>query len=459
MRKYLAVVPPELFGEDIDEYSLLDKLKAFLETSLKSDSVVVRTYVKGDERGLLLLFDNIITIKVFRNIIVVEGKDSKKAKVIFGGVKTFIKELARKRSAGGDIYFVYIPGEEIIPPSLHSPIKRLFQKLFSENMVYLFFTFALISIMIYTLVGPIFTPLVVTLLGLLVISVAPVIIPRLISDWHVPEDMPVKILKITILEELEKRINEDKLLKLKKLLKPLVLQRDLDVEKVKEIIRSVFGVDKFNVELYHFNIYSYVKSVASRFGLCFRGRIYITNTMIRNALSLGYGKNSAIVLTSGILAVLKKDEIKAIIAHETSHIVHRDVLLFFFLASLEYAFRLYYFFIVNPLCLLDPLFVTAYILLTTLLIFMFSKYLEIRADIDTAGLGLGLELANALAKVSFSLGYERNLLERLWDWLRPEPHPPVRYRISYLLTSGKKGRKNSWLTAFFLLVKGVLTVR
>lgn len=452
-RRYFITVPPELFGADF-----LDRLKSFLERSLKTSPVIVRAYTGSDESGLLLIFGDIVAIRVFGDILMVEGKDSEKTRAVFGILKRFIRELAGKRPAGGDIYFVYIPGEDIVPQSLRSPVRRLFQKLFSENMVYLFFVFALLSITIYVVTGPLLTPILVTLLGLLAISAAPGAIPPLISDWRIPGGASVRILRIKISNGLDGSIDKDKLLTLKMRLEPYALQKDLDEEKVTETIRTMLRTGELGVELYSFSVHDYIKSLARKLGLKFRGRVYITNTVVKNALSLGYGRNSAIILTSGVLTALKKDEVKAIIAHELSHIARGDVLLFFALASLEYAFRLYYFFIVSPLSLLDPLFVTAYILFTTILIFMFSKYLEIRADLDAARLGLGLELANALAKVAPSQGYERSLMGRLWEWLRPEPHPPIRYRISYLLSLRKRRCRNSWLTAFFLLAKGVFTV-
>lgn len=56
-------------------------------------------------------------------------------------------------------------------------------------------------------------------------------------------------------------------------------------------------------------------------------KLYYINTNIPNAFATGRNdKNSCVVVTSGLIENLEKEEIKGVIAHEISHIKNRDVL-------------------------------------------------------------------------------------------------------------------------------------
>ena len=56
-------------------------------------------------------------------------------------------------------------------------------------------------------------------------------------------------------------------------------------------------------------------------------RIYIINDPAPNAFATGRNpKNASVAVTAGLLARLNRDELQGVIAHEISHIVHRDIL-------------------------------------------------------------------------------------------------------------------------------------
>jgi heat shock protein HtpX len=56
-------------------------------------------------------------------------------------------------------------------------------------------------------------------------------------------------------------------------------------------------------------------------------KIYVMNEEAPNAMAVGRDpQNSAIVVTSGLLAKLNRDELQGVIAHEISHILNRDSL-------------------------------------------------------------------------------------------------------------------------------------
>jgi heat shock protein HtpX len=56
-------------------------------------------------------------------------------------------------------------------------------------------------------------------------------------------------------------------------------------------------------------------------------KIYVMNEEAMNAMAVGRDpQNSAIVVTSGLLAKLNRDELQGVVAHEMSHILNRDSL-------------------------------------------------------------------------------------------------------------------------------------
>jgi heat shock protein HtpX len=56
-------------------------------------------------------------------------------------------------------------------------------------------------------------------------------------------------------------------------------------------------------------------------------KIYIINEMSPNAFATGRSPESAsIAVTAGLLAKLNRDELQGVVAHEMSHIIHRDIL-------------------------------------------------------------------------------------------------------------------------------------
>jgi len=72
-----------------------------------------------------------------------------------------------------------------------------------------------------------------------------------------------------------------------------------------------------------FNVVEEMKLAA---GLPAMPKVYIINEEAPNAFATGYRpENSAIAVTSGLLARLNRDELQGVVAHETAHIFNRDV--------------------------------------------------------------------------------------------------------------------------------------
>jgi len=61
---------------------------------------------------------------------------------------------------------------------------------------------------------------------------------------------------------------------------------------------------------------------------CLKPKVYVINSQISNAFACGRNENhSAIAVTTGIMQLLNKDELKGVIAHEIAHIKNRDILI------------------------------------------------------------------------------------------------------------------------------------
>ena len=66
-------------------------------------------------------------------------------------------------------------------------------------------------------------------------------------------------------------------------------------------------------------------TIASRLGKM--PRIYVIDDMSMNAFATGRKpENASIAVTAGLLANLNRDQLQGVVAHEISHIVHRDIL-------------------------------------------------------------------------------------------------------------------------------------
>lgn len=77
----------------------------------------------------------------------------------------------------------------------------------------------------------------------------------------------------------------------------------------------------------YFDLYTTVENLAITAGLP-NPRVYVIPDPSPNAFATGRDKNHAVVaVTTGLLAILEKNELEGVIAHELSHIGNRDMLL------------------------------------------------------------------------------------------------------------------------------------
>ncbi len=77
----------------------------------------------------------------------------------------------------------------------------------------------------------------------------------------------------------------------------------------------------------HPQLFNVVEEMTISAGLNKMPKIYIINEKAPNAFATGRNPESAsVAVTAGLLARLNRDELQGVIAHEMSHIIHRDIL-------------------------------------------------------------------------------------------------------------------------------------
>jgi heat shock protein HtpX len=77
----------------------------------------------------------------------------------------------------------------------------------------------------------------------------------------------------------------------------------------------------------HPQLFNVVEEMKIAAGLPAMPKIYIINDPAPNAFATGRNpKSASIAVTAGLLGRLNRDELQAVVAHEMSHILHRDIL-------------------------------------------------------------------------------------------------------------------------------------
>lgn len=93
-----------------------------------------------------------------------------------------------------------------------------------------------------------------------------------------------------------------------------------------KIVLSLAGAKEAKREEY-FDLYTIVENLSITAGLPMP-KVYIVEDQAPNAFATGRDKDHAVVAaTTGLLAILEKNELEGVMAHELSHIGNRDMLL------------------------------------------------------------------------------------------------------------------------------------
>jgi len=140
------------------------------------------------------------------------------------------------------------------------------------------------------------------------------------------------------------------------------------------------------------------------------------------------------VITTGLLAQLRDDEILGVVGHEFGHLKARDPLVLFGITASEFLLRIYLFTTYAWLFLALPILAYVYLLAALGVVYFVAKFFEARADLDSAiKIGQPKVLAEALRKIGFRrLQFERSAAYRVTEWTGWDPHPPIYYRVARL---------------------------
>jgi len=332
------------------------------------------------------------------------------------------------------LYFAWVEGEDIIPEQPPTERKRISDRLFGSNLLFIYVLFFGINIIFFIFLGLIFA--VIAILGLqLVIVLLSDRIYMARNNWKItPENPYVHIMEYQLpveeFKEFKEKFGKEIVVKMKKEIYDMSLAVGLPptCELGEEIFENYgFKCSPESRLVKVVDVYSIVKTAAEKFNLPIPN-IVISNTMVPNAAATGPSPNRGLVLiTTGLLVELEEDEILSVLGHEMGHLKGRDPIVLFSLISGEFILRFTLFF---PLVILNPI---IYIIVVMAAIFFVAKFFETRADLVSAmKIGQPKVLANSLRKIGFSRLQMERSSSNILRWLAWDPHPPLYFRIERL---------------------------
>ena len=93
-----------------------------------------------------------------------------------------------------------------------------------------------------------------------------------------------------------------------------------------QILLAASRATKVTAEV-HPQLFNVVEEMTIAANLPKMPKIYIINEQAPNAFATGRNpENASVAVTAGLLGRLNRDELQGVIAHEISHIIHRDIL-------------------------------------------------------------------------------------------------------------------------------------
>lgn len=353
---------------------------------------------------------------------------------LFLTVQLFEEEI-RKTT----LYLAFMPGEKIVPQKEN---RGVIGRIFTESMLPLYVMLTALTFVFFLTFG-IYGPIIFIIL-MFALSIFSGKIVAKSGQWTITEKQQEIII-------LQYHFSPDKFEDFRKKyaknigeIRKRIYDTSVAAGKLPDCgsssgIFSEYGIDckSENISVKRVNVYQLVKRASEKFGLKLP-KIVVSNSIIPNAAAAGPSAGlGTVLITTGILTQLEEDELFSVIGHEMSHLRAHDPIVMSSLSSLEFMLRFYVF--LPYLITFGVIFFWLYFIVAIGLIYFFGKFLEARADLDSAKvIGQPKVLAEALRKIGFRRlfplykrepafkGYRRS------EWLRFDPHPPAYYRIAHL---------------------------
>lgn len=362
-------------------------------------------------------------------------------KKFMDGVKEdllFLVQLFEDNVRHATLYFAWIEGHDIIPESPPTTRKKLSERLFSSNLIFIYLIFFTFNIILFLLLGLFFA-----VIGILITQLAIVLLSDrlflITNKWRITPDNPlVHIIEYQLpieeYQDFQKKFGKETIIKMKKDIynKTLAVGKQPTCEIGEDTLESYgFRCNPRSRIVKVVDVYSIVKTAAEKFNMPIP-KIVISNTMVPNAAATGPSPNRGLVLiTTGLLVQLEDDEILSVLGHEMGHLQGRDPIVLFSIISAEFIFR---FTVVINLLLTNIFLIYVYIIFVFAFIFFVAKFFETRADLVSAmKIGQPQVLAESLRKIGYSrLQLERAASSRFPTWLSFDTHPPIYFRVDRL---------------------------
>ena len=214
---------------------------------------------------------------------------------------------------------------------------------------------------------------------------------------------------------------------------------------------------RFALRAYYPKLFNIVQEMSIASGLSTMPEIYIIDEDSPNAFACGKDPQTAsVVVTKGLLARLNRDELQAVVAHEISHIVNRDILYLLYTSCLLGCMVFISDFVIKFLRSCSnrrsfnggAIYIIPFVLISIVLValskifyFCLSKKREYLADACAVQFTRNpMALANALKKIDEEQTYfvNTNPITSAMFIVSPlnnkeKTHPPIEKRIQILL--------------------------